>query len=57
MTQVQDGMEKAQNKILGIVTLKDLFERLVKLELKDADHHLYSVVSSDHFRPSASTLR
>lgn len=57
MTQVQEGMEKAQNKILGIVTLKDLFERLVKLELKDADHHLYSVVSSDHFRPSANTLR
>lgn len=49
-------MDKLQNKILGIVTLKDLFERLLKLELKDDDHHLYSVVSFHDARPSDNTL-
>lgn len=46
----QISKEKNENNfdILGIVTMKDLFARLVKLELKDDDEHLYSVVGSAH---------
>jgi metal transporter CNNM len=50
-TFVNFGLIQLETKyeVIGMVTLKDLFERLCKIELKDHDEHLYSMVAS--FKP------
>jgi len=39
-------------EVLGLVTLKDLFERLCKVEIRDDDEHIYSVVQTNRRRGS-----
>ena len=57
MTQISKEKNDKNFDVLGIVTMKDLFARLVKLELKDEDEHLYSVVGSSHAVEQPQTHR
>jgi CBS domain containing-hemolysin-like protein len=40
----EGAKEDEKREILGLVTLKDLFAKIVSVELKDDDEHFYSVV-------------
>ena len=44
-------------KIVGLICLKDIFEKLVEKEFEDHDQHLQSVLSMTYFNPRIETFK